>query len=100
MNVNIICVSDGVQTREPLNWWEKAYIYKIILKEESEWGWGTMKWTEEKTGRGWGVKGVTERERGESKDLKLLMGKEGRGGMSKHVGEREREGGLCGLRLP
>lgn len=35
-------------------------IYKITLKEEGEWGWGTMKWTEEKTGRGWGVKGVTE----------------------------------------
>lgn len=57
-----------------------------------------MKWTEEKTGRGWGVEGVIEngRER-ESKDLKLLMGKEGRGGMNKRVGGRE--GGLCGLRL-
>lgn len=45
--------------------------------------------------RGWGVKGV--RGRGESKDFKLLMGKEGRGGMSKHVGRRE--GGVCGPRL-
>lgn len=44
-----------------------------------------------KTGRGWGVKGVTERE---SKDLKLLMGKEGRGGMSKHGGEPKR-GRVC-----
>lgn len=23
--------------------------YKIILKEEGEWGWGMMKWTEEET---------------------------------------------------
>lgn len=26
------------------------------LKEEGEWGWGMMKWTEDKAGRGWGVK--------------------------------------------
>lgn len=36
---------------------------------------------------------MREREQG----LKLLMGKEGRGGMSKRVGQRE--GGVCGLRL-
>lgn len=35
--------------------------------------------------------------REESKDLKLLMGKKGRGGMSKRVGLKE--GGVCGLRL-
>lgn len=29
--------------------------YKIILKEEGEWGWGMMKWTEEETRGGWGV---------------------------------------------
>lgn len=37
------------------------------------------------------------REREESKDIKLLMGKNGRGGMSKRVGLKE--GGVCGLRL-
>lgn len=26
------------------------------LTEEGEWGWGMMKWTEDKAGRGWGVK--------------------------------------------
>lgn len=35
--------------------------------------------------------------REESKDLKLLMGKKGRGGMSKRVGLKE--GGVCGLRF-
>lgn len=73
---------------EPSNCWGR-HIFKITLKEKGEWGWGIMKWTEEKTGRGWGGKGVTERERRESKDLKLLMGKQGRGGMSKRVGQRE-----------
>lgn len=53
-----------MQIRELLNLVGEG-IYKIILREESEWGWGMMKWTEEKTGRGWGVKGVTEREREE-----------------------------------
>lgn len=77
---------------EPLNCWGR-HVFMITLKEKGERGWGIMKWTEEKTGRGWGVKGVTdrerERERRESKDLKLLMGKQGRGGMSKRVGQRE-----------
>lgn len=38
--------------KEPLNCWGKAYIYKITQKEVGEWGWGIMKWTAEKTGRG------------------------------------------------
>lgn len=39
-------------------------IYKITLREESEWGWGRKKWREGERGRGWGAKGVTgERER-------------------------------------
>lgn len=29
--------------------------YKSLM-EEAEWGWGMMKWTEDKAGRGWGVK--------------------------------------------
>lgn len=57
------------------------------LKEEGEWGWGMMKWTEDKAGRGWGVK-VKLRE--ESKNLMLLMGKKGRGGMSKRRTEEGR----------
>lgn len=48
-----------------------------------------MKWTEEKTGRGWGVKGVTENGRERARTSKLLMGKEGRGGVNKRVGQRE-----------
>lgn len=41
-----------------------------IDHSKSVWGWGIMTWTEKKTGRGWGIKGVT------LKNLKLLMGRE------------------------
>lgn len=61
-------------------------IYKITLRRMIVWGWSVMKWTEKKTGRGWGLKGVMEggRER-ESMDLKPLMEKVGRGEMKKNT---------------
>lgn len=55
-----------------------------------------MKWTEEKTGRGWGVKGVAENGREREQGPQAIDGKRGEGWNEQAC---RREGGLCGLRL-
>lgn len=73
-------------------------IYKITLKRLIVWGWSVMKWTEKKTGRGWGLKGVMEGGRERERGPQAIDGEVGRGEKkktrrSKREREGEREGG-------
>lgn len=56
-----------------------------------------MKWTEKKTGRGWGLKGVMERGREREHGPQAIDGEVGRGEKKKtRRSKREREGGERG----